>query len=79
MVLIVVAVTKVDAEKSVNPDGVFFDESVPVTDDTLAEVHGTGIPTPTPQPRGDAAVILWDEQPKTNPAPSAPVQGDTSS
>jgi len=49
----------------VNPDGVFFNESAPVNDEGLAEVRGTGPVTPIPLPPGDAAVILWDEQPKT--------------
>jgi len=56
----------------VNPDGVFFNESTPVNDETLAEVHGTGSITPTPASPGNLAVILWDEQPKIKPGPAAP-------
>jgi hypothetical protein len=57
----------------VNPDGVFLNESTPVSDEGLAEVHGTGTPTP-PLPR-DVAIILWDEQPKVKPGPATPTGG----
>ncbi len=58
-----------------NPDGVFFNESTPVNDETLAEVHGTGPITPSPCPPSDLAVILWDEQPKVKPGPATPTGG----
>jgi hypothetical protein len=70
-VLIVTASTVVKAEESVNSDRDSFSESTPVDDEALAEVHGTGLVTPSLVPRSDVAVILWDEQPKTKPAPAA--------
>ena len=70
MILMMGAAAQVNAEESVNPDGVFLSESTPVKDESLAEVHGTGLTTPDPLPRSDVAVILWDEQPKAKPAPN---------
>jgi hypothetical protein len=75
--MVAVRATEVKAEESVNPDGVLLNESVPVKDETLAEVHGTGLATSSPLPPSDVAVILWDEQPKTKPAPTTTV-GDGS-
>ena len=76
--LLMVAAAHVNAEEGVNPDGVAFGESTPVSDEGLAEVHGTGIAPTSPLPRNDVAVILWDEQPKVKPA-QTPTEGGNGS
>lgn len=59
----------VTAEEAVNTEGVPFPESAPVSEESLAAVRGAGTAFSThPLPRGDVAVILWDEQPKARPA-----------
>ena len=52
-----------------NSHGVAFGhrQAIPVSDDGLAKVRGTGIAPTNPLARGDVAVILWDEQPKIRP------------
>jgi len=76
-ILLVLAAPRVYAEELVNPEGALFNESAPLDDQGLAEVHGTGgAVTPSQHPRNDVAVILWDEQPKNKPVPVAP--NDTS-
>jgi hypothetical protein len=77
-ILLVVTVALVNAEEAVNPDGVAFGESTPVSDEGLARVHGTGVTPKSPLPRNDVAVILWDEQPKVKPAPT-PTEGGNGS
>jgi hypothetical protein len=70
-VLAAVAAGQANPEESVNPEGVLvFSESTPVKEEGLAEVHSTGVVVFPLLPRSDVAVILWDEQPKTKPAPS---------
>lgn len=71
-ILLVLTAPHVHAERLVNPEGASFNESTPVDDQGLAEIHGTGLITPSVPPRSDVAVILWDEQPKSKPAPVAP-------
>jgi hypothetical protein len=67
-ILLVVAVAgPVNAEEGVNRDDVAFGAATPVSDEGLAEVHGTGVPPTNPLLRNDVAVILWDEQPKVKP------------
>ena len=61
-----------------NSDGVAFGEAIPVSDDGLAKVHGTGIAPTNPLPRSDVAVILWDEQPKAKPTQTPTEGGDGS-
>lgn len=78
IIFLVVTAGLVGAEEAVNPDGVAFGEAKPVSDESLAEVHGTGIAATNPLPREDIAVILWDEQPKVKPV-EAPTEGRNSS
>ena len=69
-ILLVVSAGLVNAEEAVNPDCVAFGEATPVSNEGLADVHGTGVTPTSPLPRNDVAVILWDEQPKIKPPPT---------
>jgi hypothetical protein len=73
-----VALGLVNAEEAVNPDDVGFGESMLVSDESLAEVRGTGITPNSTLPRNDVPVILWDEQPKVKPA-DPPTEGGSGS
>lgn len=77
-ILIVIAAGLVNAEEAVNPDGVAFGGATPVSDEGLAEVHGTGVTPTSPLLRNDVAVILWDEQPKVKPV-QTPTEGGNGS